>query len=62
MMMSMWEVPDSETSDLMQRFYALWLEDHLEKHDALRKAQMEIRSRPGRSSPFYWGAFIIIGK
>jgi CHAT domain-containing protein/Tfp pilus assembly protein PilF len=65
-LMSLWSVPDKETLELMQRFYAKWL-GGMEKHEALKQAQLEIReevksSHGGKDLPFYWGAFILVGK
>jgi CHAT domain-containing protein len=64
-MMSMWSVPDKETQELMSLFYAKWLGGS-EKPEALRQAQLEerevVRKRYGKDLPFYWGAFVLIGK
>ncbi len=40
--MSMWSVPDRETQELMALFYQNWL-GGLDKHEALRQAQMKER-------------------
>ena len=64
-LMSMWSVPDAETRELMDLFYARWLASG-DKHRALREAQLEmrrrVRDRYGRDLPFYWGAFVLIGR
>jgi len=64
-MMSLWPVPDRETQELMTRFYSKWLAG-VEKHEALRRAQLEerevVRRRYGRDLPYYWGAFVLVGK
>jgi CHAT domain-containing protein len=64
-LMSMWSVPDRETSELMKSFYEKWL-DGEEKHEALRKAELEerevVRQRYGQDIPFYWGAFVLVGR
>jgi CHAT domain-containing protein/Tfp pilus assembly protein PilF len=64
-LMSMWSVPDQETQELMTLFYSKWLAGK-DKHDALREAQLELRetvkSRYGKDSPFYWGAFVLVGQ
>ena len=63
--MSMWSVPDQETRELMTLFYRKWLAG-AEKHEALRQAQQEvrarIRARDGRDEPFFWGAFVLVGR
>ena len=64
-MMSMWPVPDKETQELMSLFYAKWL-GGMEKPEALRQAQLEeremVKKRYGKDLPFYWGAFVLIGR
>ena len=64
-LMSLWPVPDQATQELMSLFYAKWL-NGLDKYQALREAQLEmrekIRERYGRDLPFYWGAFVLVGR
>ena len=64
-LMSLWSVPDQETQELMGLFYEKWLAGR-EKHAALREAQLEMRQkvkeRYGEDLPFYWGAFVLVGK
>ena len=64
-LMSMWKVPDRETEELMAAFYTKWLAG-MEKHQALRQAQMELRqqiiTRQGHDVPYYWGAWVLVGK
>lgn len=65
LMMSMWSVPDKETQELMSLFYQKWL-GGMEKPEALRQAQLEeretVKKRYGKDLPFYWGAFVLIGR
>lgn len=56
---SLWEVSDEGTQDLMSAFYKYWLESG-NKHTAFRKAQLEIKEK--YTYPFYWGAFVMVGK
>ena len=64
-MMSLWSVPDKETQELMTLFYGKWL-GGMEKHEALRQAQLAerevVRKRYGRDLPYYWGAFVLVGR
>jgi tetratricopeptide (TPR) repeat protein len=64
-LMSMWSVPDRETQELMALFYQNWL-GGLDKHEALRQAQIKereaVRQRYGKDLPFYWGAFVLVGR
>jgi len=65
-MVSMWKVPDDETQQVMKLFYENWLSG-MEKHQALREAQLQMRARimeknKGVDLPYYWGAFVLVGK
>ena len=64
-LMSMWSVPDKETQELMSLFYEKWL-GGTDKHEALRAAQQEMRERVRvrykQDLPFYWGAFVLVGR
>ena len=64
-LMSSWSVPDRETQELMALFYQKWLAG-ADKHEALRQAQLEeraaVRQRYGKDLPFYWGAFVLVGR
>ena len=59
LLMSLWKVDDTATDLLMQKFYTGWLSG-IEIHEAFKLAQVELaKTYP---YPFYWGAFILIGK
>lgn len=58
-MMSLWQVDDVATQELMVDFYQRWLGGE-QKHEAFRKAQLFIRDK--YASPYYWGAFILVGE
>jgi CHAT domain-containing protein/Tfp pilus assembly protein PilF len=65
-LMSLWSVPDKETLELMQIFYAKWL-NGTEVHQALREAQLEMRDKvkaahDNKDLPYYWGAFVLVGQ
>jgi CHAT domain-containing protein/Tfp pilus assembly protein PilF len=64
--MSLWEVPDRETKELMISFYRNILSGKMLRDEALRQAilrQMEtVKGRYGESNPHYWGAFIFLGE
>lgn len=55
--MSLWEVPDAETCELMTEFYRILLSG-VEKHEAFKQAQKELRSR--KPEPYYWAAFVLL--
>jgi CHAT domain-containing protein len=65
-LMSLWSVPDKETLELMKSFYKKWLSG-VEIHEALKQAQLEMReqvrkSHDGKDLPYYWGAFVLVGR
>lgn len=63
-LMSLWQVPDKETSALMITFYEHWL-GGMSKKEAFRQAVLEVidaqREESGCAHPFYWGAFVLTG-
>ena len=56
-LMSLWNISDNSTAELMQLFYQNWLTGQ-SKHQALRNAQLSIRKQ--RSDPYYWGGFVLL--
>jgi len=60
-MVSLWDVPDRETAQLMQSFYRNLLKQKLPVSEALRRAQVEMWERNGSNAPFFWAAFGLQG-
>lgn len=58
---TLWLVEDEAAADLSAGFYEAFLEDGLDKAQALRRAQLKMMRLPGREHPYYWAAFILIG-
>lgn len=56
--MSLWKVNDDVTQELMVAFYKRWLNTN-DKTSAFKAAQLELREK--YESPFFWGAFMMIG-
>lgn len=56
--MSLWQVPDKETKDLMLHFYKA-LSEGASKSEALRIAKLTLRE--SLPHPFYWGSFVCEG-
>ncbi|MDQ2712270.1 MAG: CHAT domain-containing tetratricopeptide repeat protein [Acidobacteriota bacterium] len=59
LLLSLWEVDDRSTSELMRDFYS-GLKRHPRKADALRAAMLELRERCPH--PYYWAPFKLLGK
>jgi len=62
--MSLWNVPDTETRKLMTSFYRNWISSKSKKK-ALRKSILEImdhcRDRYNCTHPYIWGSFVLLG-
>ncbi len=56
MIVSLWQVPDKETSELMAEFYRGYLSG-LDARKAFLLAQQSLRNK---YSPYYWAAFVFI--
>ena len=58
---SLWSADDTFTSALMKRFYT-HLAQGEDKATALRDAKLDLLAKYGAQvSPYYWGAFVLIG-
>jgi len=57
-----WPVDDEAASRLFETFYALLWKGGLSPVAALRQAQLSLRSETRFRSPFYWGAYYVVGK
>lgn len=56
--MSLWQVPDKQTSLLMTTFYKKWLEDKMTIPDAFHAAQKELREIG--LDPYQWAGFVLV--
>ena len=60
---SLWNVDDEATAELMQRLYQRILGNaHLSPAAALQAAQMDVASQPRWRSPHYWAGFVLFGE
>jgi CHAT domain-containing protein len=59
-LMSLWKVDDQATQALMTLFYKHWLKKPENIRAAFQIAQRELRKK--YPEPYYWGAFVLIGK
>ncbi len=58
LIMSLWQVPDKQTSLLMTTFYKKWLTDKMTIPDAFHSAQKELRDNG--LDPYNWAGFILV--
>jgi CHAT domain-containing protein len=58
-LMSLWNVSDEATEELMILFYRYWLEDKTIS-TSFRKAQLAIKKK--YPHPYFWAAFVLMGK
>ena len=56
LIVSLWQVPDKETAELMTAFYGYWLSGK-KIEDAFSQAQTDMRKK---YAPYYWAAFVLI--
>ncbi len=59
---SLWDVDDDGTAELMERFYRGVLRRHTPPAAALRAAQLGLLDEPRYQAPYYWAAFIVEGE
>ncbi|MDX6383339.1 MAG: hypothetical protein QOK48_912 [Blastocatellia bacterium] len=59
---SLWNVNDKATAELMARFYRGMLRENKTPAAALRTAQMEMSRQRQWQSPYYWAAFVLQGE
>jgi CHAT domain-containing protein len=57
LIMSLWQVPDKQTSELMILFYSKWINEELSIHDAFNAAQRTMREK--YDNPYFWAGFVL---
>ena len=62
LIVSLWQVADQSTSDLMISFYEKVQTGDSAYRSALRDAKLSLLYSDNYSSPYYWAPFILIGK
>ncbi len=56
MIVSLWQVPDKETAELMTSFYSYWMKGK-SISQSFTQAQADMRKK---YAPFYWAAFVLV--
>jgi CHAT domain-containing protein len=59
---SLWNVNDQATSELMARFYRKLLKENQRPAVALRMAQVEMSRQRRWQAPYYWATFVLQGE
>ncbi|HEX4959630.1 MAG TPA: CHAT domain-containing tetratricopeptide repeat protein [Thermoanaerobaculia bacterium] len=59
---SLWDVDDQATAQLMGRFYQNLFQSHMSPAAALREAQVWMGSQPRWNAPSYWAGFVLQGE
>ncbi|HSS75487.1 MAG TPA: CHAT domain-containing protein, partial [Thermoanaerobaculia bacterium] len=62
LVVSLWDVSDLATSELMKHFYLALLHEKLSPAQALRKAQIALRQQDRWHAPYYWAGFVLQGE
>lgn len=61
-MASLWNVRDTSTARLMERFYQAMMIKRLPPAAALRAAQIEMLNHAALKAPYHWAAFVLQGE
>lgn len=59
-LVSLWQVDDAATTQLMQYFYHNWLNKKMDARQALRAAQQKMQQLKEYDHPYYWAGFVFI--
>jgi CHAT domain-containing protein/uncharacterized protein HemY len=59
---SLWQVNDTATSELMPQFYTAMLQQKASPTTALREAQLKLWQQENWRNPYYWAAFTLQGE
>ncbi|MBO0352080.1 CHAT domain-containing protein, partial [Phormidium pseudopriestleyi FRX01] len=62
LVVSLWNVDDAATAELMSSFYGKLLSQQMTPAQALREAQLEMLASEDRNSPYFWAAFTLQGE
>ncbi|MGF1533435.1 MAG: CHAT domain-containing protein [Bernardetiaceae bacterium] len=62
LVVSLWSVADGSTAELMQTFYAQFLQNpSLDYGQAMQRARASLRASDDYSNPYHWAAFVVLG-
>lgn len=58
LIMSLWQIPDTQTEELMLHFYKNLMKQHMNISKAFKKAQMEMKNK--YEDPYFWAGFVLV--
>ncbi len=58
LIVSLWQVPDEQTQELMRLFYVNWVDKRQSLRDAFNHAQATLRER--EPNPYMWAGFVLV--
>ena len=58
LVMSLWQIPDYQTEELMLLFYSNLLKYKMEIPKAFKKAQMDMKNK--YNDPYFWAGFVLV--
>lgn len=61
LLMTLWKLENPATSRLAQNFFENWHLEGMDKLEALRQAQLSIRSEERFQHPYFWGGIVFWG-
>ncbi|MEQ1746992.1 MAG: CHAT domain-containing tetratricopeptide repeat protein [Saprospiraceae bacterium] len=61
-LMSLWQVSDTATALLLDRFYVNWLRNDMSVREALEEAQGWMRKQDKYSNLYFWAGFVLVGE
>jgi CHAT domain-containing protein len=59
---SLWKVSDNSTAELMMNFYKEAILNNQTYPFALQKAKIQMLKEQKYASPYYWAAFVLLGR
>ncbi len=62
LIVSLWDIDDRSTSELMKRFYTGLLHENLPPAEALRRAQISLWQEVRWHAPYHWAGFVLQGE
>src|SRR6185436_8123987 len=62
LLVSLWDVDDRATAELMKRFYTALLREKLSPAQALRQAQISLLHEERWRAPYHWAGFVLQGE